>query len=280
METQLANALPDQLRAVAWLHEALMRIELHGIANSTPGKAMQELRVLAQDIGARLLHHPADLVQTALDTPASWQTTALAAELMCMLAATDPTHFWAHLPPAQTRLQCFRRVLAGAQWRRALTDRVRLGLEQGRVYREEKGQFLDARVLEGLTSPASRAAAGRLAMTLALHVAWHTRHVEVALAYMESVEALRLIHAMLPSESPTVERFMDVVAETPTLDDYRLLGQFETGQLVSHLADLSPLLVRKQSVLMPADLALLQEHVSALFNAAVDTRRAPAWPGE
>jgi hypothetical protein len=227
-----------------------------------------------------LLHYPTDLAQTALDTPAGFHATALAADLICMLGAADPGQLFAQLPPTQVRLLCLRHVVAGVQWRRTLIDRIRLGLERGRFYREGGSDLLDGRVLESLASQESRLAAGRLAITLALRVAWYTQRPEIALAYLESVEALRFIHTVLPSESPTLLRFMDVAGETPTQDDYRLLGQLETAQLVKRLAEISPMLVRQQSVLTRADIALSQEHVNAFFTAAADTRQAPMLPGE
>jgi hypothetical protein len=282
-----AGSKTELLVAVSLLHAALLRAELHTPAamqgsDQASGSDQEAppatLRHQLEDIAGRLLVPlcPAGelLQQPTRDALADLGVAALASDYSCLLGISD-----ARYPTPELQM---RGLLDRVQARRLLADTLRHHVEQVLPF---SVCTRPARPLPEITTLPPPVVA-RLAVEVVIGLAVHRQAPEIALAYLESLEALRFTLLAAGPErtltglgsAPVAELAAMLCHGLPRTSDYRICALLLNRQ-VAAAGDLKAARARASKVLLREDIELMRARINLLLAAAADPRQALATSG-
>ncbi len=256
----------EVFRVLLLLNRALLRIKLYA-----PGEDRWK------DLGARI-----GLLLPGLGRAAGQESELAAIDLFRPpLLARDLGYLLGINPPDSPVAveACRRTALDGIQRRRQLIEglchQLELSLALGTPPRPAAPLVIEGDLPDSL--------ALELAVDIALIAAVVHDAPEIALALLESIEALRFAFlAVAPAAALHSLRsekniaFVETLCSTvPRLEDYRICAQLLNRQLAT-ASDLRQARIRGSQIIRSDDLELLRSRINRLFLAAGDSRQAVA----
>jgi hypothetical protein len=245
---------------------------------AAPAKLRHQLESIAGRLLAPLCPAGELLQQPARDPLAELRVAALASDLCCLLGISN-----AQYPTPELQM---RALLDRVQARRLLADNLRHHVEQVLPFSVCTRPTQPLPEITTLPEPS----AARLAVDVVIGLAVHRQAPEIAIAYLESLEALRFtllaagpeqILTGLGSE-PAAALAAMLCHGLPRTSDYRICALLLNRQ-VAAAGDLKQARTRASKVLLREDIELMRTRINLLLAAAADPRQAlvtSAWEAE
>ncbi len=181
-----------------------------------------------RDLVLSLLDNPsfALLLEREAEKDAPFSRDALGLDLLMLASCDDPdmeAEFLKNIEAGTVKEALRRRLSRNVPRRREILERLRYHAQATRFpsLSHRNGDTVDQVSLADAGSPDEKRFRGRLSLRLAMEAALVTRHVSIALSYLDTLETLHLVGALSDSE----QDWLPLVDGIPAPEDYRIIAE-------------------------------------------------------